>query len=151
MIFTLLKDNIVLRYIDCSSIDIAMLQCEEGETIIKGLLNETPSIIPSKVKNVNKIHRDFEAGIELIGGDCSQNERSTWTKQESEARAWLLNNDVSTPFIDAMLSSRSDHTKESLVNKIIEKADLYAMEVGKLLGEKQKQEKALLDSSVTKE
>ena len=61
---------------------------------------------------------------------------------EQEARAYLLDSNASTPFIDAICLAR-ECDKSYLVWKIIEKADAYAVAVGTLTGIRQKQEKLL--------
>ena len=69
-------------------------------------------------------------------------ETSTWTKQESEARAYQVNNTAPTPLITALATNRGIAIAE-LVTRIIAKADAYATAVGQLLGVQQKQEDAI--------
>ena len=61
---------------------------------------------------------------------------------EQEARAYLLDSNASTPFIDAICLAR-ECDKSYLVAKIIEKADAYAVAVGTLTGIRQKLEKEI--------
>lgn len=66
-------------------------------------------------------------------------ELSSFTKQENEARAWLANNTVNTPFIDGLLIARYlGETKAELVDKIILNADAYATAYSQTLGKFQK-------------
>ena len=69
-------------------------------------------------------------------------ETSTWTKQESEARAYQVNNAAPAPLITALATNRGIAIAE-LVTRIIAKADAYATAVGQLLGVQQKQEDAI--------
>lgn len=71
-------------------------------------------------------------------------EIASWDKQESEARAWTIDNAVSTPFIDALLAGRNlGENKEELVTKIIKKADAYKTFYGQLLGKFHAKQKEL--------
>ena len=91
---------------------------------------------------LSKANADFEAAISSLTSSVPVSEISTWTKQEQEARAYLLDSNASTPFIDAICLAR-DCDKSYLVGKIIEKADTYAITVGTLTGIRQKLEKEI--------
>lgn len=91
---------------------------------------------------LSKINTDYENAVSQLISSVPNSEISTWTKQESEARSWLVDNTVSTPLIDAICLARQVE-KAYLVNKIIEKADAYATAIGALVGERQKQEKLI--------
>ena len=88
------------------------------------------------------INADYQREIALITSGIPVSEISTWTKQESEARAYIIDSNASTPFIDAICTARGCE-KSYLVNKIIEKADEYAVAVGTLTGVRQKLEKEI--------
>lgn len=93
---------------------------------------------------LSKINTDYENAVSQLTSSVPNSEISTWTKQENEARSWLVDNSVNTPLIDAICTSRGCE-KAYLVNKIIEKADSYANAIGLLVGDRQKQEKLILD------
>lgn len=95
-----------------------------------------------KVQAKNKIDSDFEKSIKAITIGVPESEIQTWTKQELEARAYILDNTASTPLIDALCTARGV-PKDYLVAKIIEKADAYAVSVGQLTGLRQKAEDEL--------
>jgi hypothetical protein len=91
-----------------------------------------------KVKNKNDaILKSFEFNVEKLIEGYPQFERDTFSVQDSEARAWLLDNTTSTPLIDAISSSRGIE-KSELINKIIIKSDKFKSMVGTVIGEKQK-------------
>ena len=92
---------------------------------------------------LSKANADFETAISSLTSSIPTSEISTWTKQEQEARAYLLDSTASTPFIDAICLARGCE-KSYLVGKIIEKADAYAVAVGTLTGVRQKLEKEIL-------
>ena len=91
---------------------------------------------------LSKANADFETAISSLTSSIPTSEISTWTKQEQEARAYLLDSTASTPFIDATCLARGCE-KSYLVGKIIEKADAYAVAVGTLTGVRQKLEKEI--------
>lgn len=71
-------------------------------------------------------------------------ELASWTKQETQARAWIVDNATVTPIIDALLLTRNmGETKEELINKIIAKSDAYETLYGAILGKFHNREKAL--------
>ena len=91
---------------------------------------------------LSKINTDYENAVSQLTSSVPNSEISTWAKQESEARAYLLDSTASTPFIDAICLARGID-KSYLVDKIIEKADAYAVVVGMLTGVRQKLEKEI--------
>ena len=139
---TILKDGVVQRYVRCDVKDIAN-HCCEGETYVEGVvrIEGRPSVTFELARA--QLYRDFEDQMQALSEGSTTAEKDTWTKQEQEARAWLADNTVSTPLLDAMVNTRGV-TKEYLVGKIIEKSDAYSSEVGRLLGEKQRLEKELI-------
>lgn len=90
------------------------------------------------------INANYQNEISLITSGIPTSEISTWTKQESEARAYKNDNTTPTPLIDVMCETRKC-TKEYIVNKIIEKADAYAVAIGRLTGLRQVKEKEILE------
>lgn len=92
---------------------------------------------------LNKVNADFETAISNLTSSIPTSEISTWAKQESEARAYLVDSTASTPFIDAISLARGVD-KSYLVDKIIEKADVYTAVVGTLTGVRQKLEKEIV-------
>lgn len=139
-----MKNGTPIRYIDCDE-GYENYHCFEGETWVRGKvpLIHDPFTDTLQYKLI-ELNREYDKLITSISKTTPEYEASTWIKQEQEARAWLADNAVSTPLIDAMVNARGC-TKEYLVGKIIEKADLYAAEVGRLLGGKQKLEKELIE------
>ena len=79
----------------------------------------------------------YENTVVSLTAGVPASEVLTWTKQEQEARAYLVDNSVSTPLINGIIANRSKYTKDELVLKIIEKADAYAAAIGQLVGIRQ--------------
>lgn len=84
--------------------------------------------------------------------DVQAYELSSFTKQENEARTWLVNNTVNTPFIDGLLIARDlGETKAELVDKIILNADAYATAYSQILGKFQKISKKIATATTKDE
>lgn len=90
----------------------------------------------SEIKNINDV---YKRKVNALTIDTPEEEINTWSKQETEAKAFLLDNSSPTPLIDSICLKRNID-KNILVSKIIEKANLYSIAVGELTGERQKLE-----------
>lgn len=98
-------------------------------------------LLPYVLKDINK---EYEDAVRNLTIGTPESEKQTWLKQESEAISYLIDNNTNTPLIDAICLSRY-YDKTYLVDKIIQKANAYASAIGALVGERQKQEKLILD------
>ncbi len=146
------EDGTIKQFIRCDETEIELYQSEyiayredsfefdsnytykiENNEIVKTERND-------KAYLLSKANADFETAISSLTSSVPTSEMSTWTKQEQEARAYLLDSNAPTPFIDAICLAR-ECDKSYLVGKIIEKANAYAVAVGTLTGIRQKLEK----------
>ena len=89
------------------------------------------------------INADYESSIAVLTSGIPSSEIATWPDQKAEAKAWTLDNSVSTPLIDSICLIR-ECSKEYLASKILAKNEYYYTEVGKLTGIRQKLEKEIL-------
>lgn len=101
-----------------------------------------PSLAEIKLAHLSTINRDFEAAVFQLRRSYPESEVISWTKQESEARAWLANQSSPTPLIDALCAVRGVQ-KPELVSRIITKADAYTNAVGQMIGKRQRLEDML--------
>ena len=148
------EDGTIKQFTRCDETEIELYQSEyieydkdsfefdssynykiENNEIVKTERND-------KAYLLSKANADFETAISSLTSSIPTSEISTWTKQEQEARAYILDSNASTPFIDAICLAR-EVDKSYLVGKIIEKADAYAVAVGTLTGVRQKLEKEI--------
>lgn len=148
------EDGTIKQFTRCDETEIELYQSEyieysedsfefdsnynykiENNKVVKTERNDNSYLL-------GKANADFEAAISSLTSSIPTSEISTWTKQESEARAYLLDNNALTPLIDAICLAR-ECDKSYLVGKIIEKADAYAVAVGTLTGIRQKLEKEI--------
>lgn len=95
-----------------------------------------------KIDKLGEINALYQQAIATLTPTYPEDERLTFDKQEQEARAWLADNSTSTPFIDALVTGRQ-MDKAELVNRIIAKADAFAIASGHLTGQRQRYEDML--------
>lgn len=105
-----------------------------------------PTLDEARNEKYREISSAYDSDMSVMVTTYSNKERESWSKQESEARAWLEDNTNPTPFLDSMLSVRTTLTKEELVNRVIAKADALATETGKLTGKKHLLEEQIEDA-----
>jgi len=89
-----------------------------------------------KTSKIQELLSYQKTEVEALLGTVATGEVESFTIQEKEARAWNVDNSVSTPFIDVLLNARSleGETKQDLVDLIILKADAYAASYATILG-----------------
>ena len=100
----------------------------------------------TKLLEINSKYNEATSSLVLT---YPSTELLSFDKQEQEARAWLKDNNVETPLIDALAEGRQID-KADLVNRIINKADLFAIQTGYLTGRRQYYEDQL-ELATTKE
>jgi hypothetical protein len=79
----------------------------------------------------------YQVAIVDLTAGYPADEVASWPKQEAEARAWLLNNDTPTPWINGASSARGINVP-NLVALIIRNADALAPLYGLATGKRQK-------------
>ena len=94
----------------------------------------TEELVARALKRINKA---FEVEAKAATADYPQSEIDSWTKQEAEARAWFVDNNAPTPWIDAAVDARGV-SKIYLVTKIMANADAFTVASGQLSGKRQK-------------
>ena len=77
-----------------------------------------------KRKKWEEIQQGFKQALDMLVAGSLDTERNSWSIQESEARAWTLDNTVPTPALSTLSYARGIPLNV-LVAKVIEKADLY--------------------------
>jgi hypothetical protein len=79
------------------------------------------------------------ARLSAIRDSYPVDEVTSWSKQETEARAWTVDNAAPTPLLTAIAEARGVPFA-LLVEKVIEKSDLFATVSGQLIGARQQAE-----------
>lgn len=101
-------------------------------------------LMNAKEAKSNTIRQAYENALRAMTGNTDPAEMASWTKQEQEARAWIVNNAVVTPIIDNLIIGRAmGESKADLVVKIIIKADAYTVAYAQVLGAYHAKQKAI--------
>jgi len=95
------------------------------------------AIEETRIKNEQAIRDTGSAQLLALGNPYSAEERETWITQEAEARAWTANHNAVCPMITAMAATRGIPLA-TMVQKIIENANLFKGASGQILGAQQK-------------
>ena len=95
-----------------------------------------PTVKELKKLKLTEINNKYNIATSALVSTYPETELLTFDKQEQEARAWLGDNSIETPLIDALAEGRQIE-KTDLVNRIISKADLFAVQTGYLTGQRQ--------------
>lgn len=96
----------------------------------------------AKLSAKDRINRAYEDEMNSILSEYPQAETMTWDKQEREAREWQADNSVSTPYVDKIAEVRN-MDKADLVQRIIEKADVWIELSGNATGKRQALEESI--------
>lgn len=97
---------------------------------------QAPAIDQLIANKLASIASSCEAEMIALTGGYPDAEILSWSKQEMEARAYMLDNAASTPLIDALATARGI-AKLDLAERIIAKADAFASYSGALIGKRQ--------------
>ena len=77
--------------------------------------------------------------MEGLEAEYPEVEKRTFTKQEAEARAFIIDSNANTPTLSPIALARGISLID-LVTKTLVKADLYTAQVGALIGQRQYKE-----------
>lgn len=83
-----------------------------------------------------EINAAFEIAAAGIKASYPESEVLSWDKQEKEARDFLADPQAVTPQLDAMAETRG-LDKTELANRIVSKADSFAVSSGQIIGKRQ--------------
>lgn len=95
-----------------------------------------PTQAQMKAQALTRINAGYQAVISALTADYPDREIESWAKQETEARAYVLDNQTPTPWIDAAAIAR-EIPKVDLIARIIAKADAFAPVHGHYTGVRQ--------------
>ena len=129
------------------------LPCEEGAApdavehwreVAAAMPAPTPEdlLARAKARKLREINDACDAALGALTSTYPAHELDTFSKQESEARYWLSDTTVETPFLDALAAARGLE-KEELVRRVLAKAELFAVTSGFLIGQRQRYEDQL--------
>lgn len=93
-----------------------------------------------QLASINKTCTDLLAAVKAGYPDA---EVESWSKQESEARAYVADNTAATPLLTALSTAREVPLPD-LAARVIEKADLFATASGEIIGTRQRCEDLIM-------
>lgn len=135
------------KFINAKDYEVEQDWC--GNYYIKGYApKEDINIIKSN--KLSEINSKYNIATESLVSTYPSTELLTFDKQEQEARKWKEDNSIETPLIDSLAEGR-EIEKSDLVDRIIAKADLFALQTGYLTGQRQKYEDQLELASTKEE
>lgn len=149
------EDGSIVQIVQCPENEISMygnkyMICPEGfefdsskvQTVMNGEIVSTERV--DALYLLSTVNTEYSTNAKSVISGIPDDEVLTFSIQKEEAKAWFKDNSEPTPFIDGMLTKRTDVTKAQLVDKILEKAYNYAYLAGTLTGERQAKEKQIL-------
>lgn len=95
-----------------------------------------------------ELKKASKRALESVVSPYSDLERETWGKQESQARAYLADNEVETVFLDNCAAT-AGISKEDLVDRIMAKVNAYEIATGIIQGQTTKIRDQIKDSKLT--
>jgi len=107
-----------------------------------------PTLAELKLQKQAEINMAFEQAMSQVKAGYPDDEILTWSKQESEARAYLANNTAETPLLDGYVVVKNV-PKNLLAHAIIAKADMFATICGSLVGKRQYLEDVIGNATLT--
>lgn len=106
----------------------------------------TENLGAAKRAKLNEINAATDVALNSLKFGLSDGEVRSWDTQVREAERWLADNGASVPLLDAMVAKRGD-TIADLVAKVMEKAALYSLVSGDIIGQCQACEKLISDAT----
>jgi len=88
------------------------------------------------------INARCELELRAVKAGYPEGEVQSWAKQEAEARTYAADSEASTPLLGALSAARGIDLAV-LAQKVIEKADLFAVASGQIIGTRQRCEDAI--------
>jgi len=97
---------------------------------------EPPTPADLKAAAHARINAAYGIAVNMLTAGYPENEIASWPKQETEARAWMIDNTAPTPWIDSAATARG-MPKPDFIALVIANADALAPLHGALSGKRQ--------------
>jgi hypothetical protein len=95
-----------------------------------------PTLEEVKTAKLSEINAAADRAIATLTATYPDREISTFDKQESEARAYAADPTASTPLLSALAQARGISLPD-LVERVLAKADAFAVASGSIIGQRQ--------------
>ena len=99
---------------------------------------------------LEKVSAQFEKSMNDVTSSYPEHEQKTWDKQEAQALAYQADNTVATPILDGIVAIRGVD-KDTLVLKVIEKAEQFTNLVSAAIGYRQKAEDVIVAAATVED
>ena len=111
-------------------------QCPECVTEEPPYVPPVPTLDEAKAAKLSEINAAADRAIATLTATYPDREISTFDKQESEARAYAADATASTPLLSALAEARGISLPD-LVERVLAKADAFAVASGSIIGQRQ--------------
>ncbi len=132
-------DEFLAKYSEVFTDEVKQNYTQYLESLKPSLEEQRKIDYRSKLYQINS---EYEQAIAELSKGIPNTERETWGKQELEAKAYSLDSTSEIPFLKALADQRGIPL-ELLVQKVLEKSQLYSLAVGTYTGIRQSKEKEL--------
>mgnify|MGYP005959115849 CR=1 FL=1 len=108
----------------------------DGERQFEIVAVPEPTLEEVKTAKLSEINAAADRAIATLTATYPDREISTFDKQESEARAYAADPTASTPLLSALAQARGIPLPD-LVERVLAKADAFAVASGSIIGQRQ--------------
>jgi hypothetical protein len=115
-------------------------------------INKDKALEQAKATKLAEITTAYNNAVSTLTKSVDKFELASWTKQETEARAYIADNTIQTPLLSGLVETRGmGETVLALANKIIANADNYQKAYSAVLGTYQGKKKAIASATTVEE
>lgn len=119
------------------SSDASKVVTEIGPIPAGWSLTPPPVLMDFRTAKLIEINRHCTMLLDAMKAGYPNDEVQSWIKQETEARAYVVNNSAPTPLLSALATARGVSLADAVAN-VIQKADLFTVASGQIIGTRQK-------------
>lgn len=94
------------------------------------------SLSTCKKYKLDLVNREADKVLKSITDSFPQSELLSWAKQEAQAEAYLADNTVSVPLLET-IAARRGITVADLAQRVMDKAVLFELATGDIIGQRQ--------------
>tara|TARA_R110001632_G_scaffold71359_1_gene165545 strand:- start:13282 stop:13761 length:480 start_codon:yes stop_codon:yes gene_type:complete len=110
-----------------------------NDEAVQAIIDSYDPLPLSRTDAKKRLVEQFNLVMEGLEAEYPEVEKRTFTKQEAEARAFIIDSNANTPTLSPIALARGISLID-LVTKTLVKADLYTAQVGALIGQRQYKE-----------
>lgn len=117
-----------------------------NDAVVQVIIDNYDPLPLAKSDAKKRLVEQFNTLMEGLEAEYPEVEKRTFTKQETEARAYIMDDSAQTPTLSPISIARGMPLIE-LVTRTIVKADQYTAQVGALIGQRQAKEDLIDDEN----